>query len=82
MDPCHLDYRKFSRHRVHYSEEEEEADKIADMCGYRQCKGITQKGYRCQVKSIHDCWSASSLQLGDDFCLHHGGRDSDYDRQL
>ena len=77
------DYKKYSRHRVPYSDcdGEQEADKIASVLGYRQCKGITQKGYRCKVKSTHDYWSAASLQSGDDYCLHHGGRsrDSGYD---
>ena len=79
MEPWHPDFKKYARYRLRYSEEEMEEDKIARMCGYRQCKGVTQKGFRCKVKSTHDLWSASSLQRGDDFCLHHGGRDSGYD---
>eukprot|EP00985_Skeletonema_marinoi_P031057 scaffold35788_cov183-Skeletonema_marinoi.AAC.3 len=83
MGKYHPDYEKYSRHRVPYSDgdREQEVDKIASILGYRQCKGITQKGYRCKVKSTHDYWSAASLQSGDDYCLHHGGRsrDSAYD---
>eukprot|EP00984_Skeletonema_dohrnii_P021527 scaffold10783_cov133-Skeletonema_dohrnii-CCMP3373.AAC.4 len=76
MGKHHPDYKKYSRHRVPYSDcdGEQEVDKIASILGYQQCKGITQKGYRCEVKSTYSCWSALSLQSGDDFCMHHGGR--------
>lgn len=79
MESWHPDRKKYARYRVPFSEEKMEEDKIARMCGYRQCRGITREGYRCKVKSTHDLWSASSLQCGDDFCTHHGGRHSEYD---
>ena len=76
MGKYHPDFKKYSRHRVPFSDEEQEADKIASMLGYRQCKGITKQGFRCQVNSTHDTlWSALSLMGGDDFCMHHGGRE-------
>ena len=82
MGRYHPDFEKYSRHRVPFSEEEQEEDKIASIFGYRQCKGITKQGFRCRIKSEHDgLWSASSLKSGDDFCMHHGGRVKEFEEE-
>mmetsp|Transcript_13374 Transcript_13374/g.32460 ORF Transcript_13374/g.32460 Transcript_13374/m.32460 type:complete len:364 (+) Transcript_13374:130-1221(+) len=72
----HPDYRKYSRHRVvcNGDAEVDNNDKNEITHGYRQCKGITQKGFRCKIKSYHDLDVASSLKRGDEFCMHHGGK--------
>jgi hypothetical protein len=49
----HPAYRQYSCHRVRH-EDYKDTEEYESLFGYCQCKDITQKGYRCKIKSTHE----------------------------